>query len=350
MSPLSAPDSTFRADPVRADAACPVLGRAPVGAALPVMMTPRGRDESLMDAFEFLRTEIDSMLDEVGGVLLRGFSVPSVDAFREFAAAFKYPLLSYEFASTPRSAVSAGIYTSTEYPAHQHIPLHSEQAYTREWPMKIWFHCVTASSVGGETPVADNRAIYDRMPAKIRERFAAGLLYVRNYGELDVPWQKVFGTESREVVEAFCRRARIEWEWKPSGELRTRQLCQGIEMHPRTHAPLWFNQAHLFHISNLQPDVRETLIEVLGLENVPRDVHFADGKPIPDTVLDEIRGVLAEQAVIFPWHAGDVLMLDNMRVSHARTPFKGARKVVVAMAEPHGNLERDLHRSAGDPR
>lgn len=316
--------------------------RAPAGSALPLLIEPRGRGESLLEGFASLRTQIEAMLDDVGGVLLRGFSVPTVEAFREFAAAFGHPLLSYEFASTPRSAVTTGIYTSTEYPAHQDIPLHSEQAYTREWPMKIWFHCVTAAPVGGETPIADNRAIYERVRAAIRDRFAAGILYVRNYGDFDVPWQKVFNTDNCADVEAFCRRVRIEWEWKPGGELRTRQLCQGIERHPKTGEPLWFNQAHLFHVSNLQPEVRETLIDVLGLENIPRNVLFADGTPIPDGLLDEIRGVLAEQSVIFPWQPGDVLMLDNMRVSHARMPFKGPRKVVVAMAEPHGNADRDL--------
>lgn len=316
--------------------------RAPAGSTLPLLIEPRSRGESLLEGFASLRTQIEAMLDDVGGVLLRGFSVPTVEAFREFAAAFGHPLLSYEFASTPRSAVATGIYTSTEYPAHQHIPLHSEQAYTREWPMKIWFHCVTAAPVGGETPIADNRAIYERMPAAIRDRFAAGILYVRNYGDFDVPWQKVFNTDKRTDVEAFCRRAQIDWQWKSGGELRTRQLCQGIERHPKTGEPLWFNQAHLFHISNLQPDVRETLVDVLGLENIPRNVLFADGTPIPDGMLDEIRSVLAEQSVIFPWQTGDVLMLDNMLVSHARMPFKGTRKVVVAMAEPHGNFDLDL--------
>jgi alpha-ketoglutarate-dependent taurine dioxygenase len=309
---------------------------------LPLLIEPRTRGELLADATAYLRPQIESVLDEVGGVLLRGFTVPTVEAFREFAAAFGHPLLSYEFASTPRSAVTSGIYTSTEYPAHQHIPLHSEQAYTREWPMKIWFHCVTASPVGGETPIADNRAIYARLSASIRERFAQGILYVRNYGDFDVPWQKVFNTSSRTDVEAFCRHAQIEWQWKAGDELRTRQLCQSIEAHPKTGDVLWFNQAHLFHISNLQPDVREMLLELLGLENMPRNVLFADGTPIPDSVFDEIRGVLSEQAVVFPWKSGDVLMLDNMRVAHARTPFKGARKVVVAMAEPHGNLGRSL--------
>ena len=87
--------------------------------------------------------------------------------------------------------------------------------------------------------------------------------------------------------------------------------------------------------------MRESLEELLDPEDMPRNVFFADGSPIDDDIFDEIRGVLAEETVMFPWQAGDVLMLDNMLVAHARTPFKGSRKVVVAMAEGHGNLPND---------
>ena len=37
--------------------------------------------------------------------------------------------------------------------------------------------------------------------------------------------------------------------------------------------------------------------------------------------------------VQFQWREGDVLMVDNMLVAHARNPYQGARKIVVAMGE-----------------
>ena len=323
-----------------ADAVLTIERQAPAGSELPVAIFSEAPGTGLMAALPALRGRIDEALRRVGGVLLRGFEVPTVEHFQQVAKAFGHPLLNYEFASTPRSAVSAGVYTSTEYPAHQHIPLHNEQAYTREWPMKIWFHCVTASPVGGETPIADSRAVYRRMPAAIRERFEQGLLYVRNYGDFDVPWQTVFNTHDRDEVQAFCQRARIDCQWKADGGLRTTQRCQGVETHPVTGEKVWFNQAHLFHASNLQPEVRESLEELLGVDDLPRNVLFADGSPIDDALFDEVRQVLAAETVSFAWQAGDVLMLDNMLVAHARNPFKGPRKVVVAMAEPHGNLDR----------
>lgn len=323
------------------DMLIPFARTAPDDAVLPVVITPAVAGQALMSAMAAMRDRIDTALQIEGGVLLRGFGVESVDAFRAFAAAFGHPLLKYEFASTPRSAVAAeGIYTSTEYPAHQHIPLHNEQAYTREWPMKIWFHCVTPSEEGGETPIADSRAILRRIPADIRARFAPGIRYVRNFGDFDVPWQQVFNTEDPAEVEAYCRRAGIAWEWKDDGELRTTQLCQAVETHPVTGEAVWFNQAHLFHVSSLQPEVREALEDALGIDNVPRNTYYANGDPIPDEVFDQIRDAMDAETISFRWEAGDVMMLDNMLVAHARAPFKGARKVVVAMAQPHGNLGR----------
>ena len=75
---------------------------------------------------------------------------------------------------------------------------------------------------------------------------------------LDLPWEQAFNSEDRQVVERFCRSNRIDLEWKADGELRTRQVCQAVARHPHTGESVWFNQAHLFHVSNLATkDFRE---------------------------------------------------------------------------------------------
>jgi alpha-ketoglutarate-dependent taurine dioxygenase len=326
----------------------PGLERAPVAAShpdadvLPVIMSADpGRAgspaPSIVRALGPLRQAVDQALVDHGGVLFRGYEVAGSEGFRAFARAFGHPLVSYDFGSTPRTRVSDGVYSSTEYPAHQQIPLHNEQSYTRDWPMKIWFHCQLAAALGGETPIADSRKVYRRVDAGIRERFCArGLLYVRNYGNgLDLPWQRVFDTNDPGAVEAYCAAHGIAHEWTRDGELRTRQIAQATMRHPYSHEMVWFNQAHLFHPSALEPAVREALLEVVDHDELPRNVYYGDGNPIEDGVLDEIRGVYAELQVVFPWQSGDVLMLDNMLVAHGRTAFTGDRKVIVAMAEPH---------------
>lgn len=301
---------------------------------LPLLVQPTANQMiSLPALHQLARTR----MHEVGGLLLRGFDVLGEQAFQQLVRGFGHELLNYEFGSTPRKAVEQGVYTSTEYPAHQVIPLHNEQSYTLQWPLKIWFHCVQPSAEGGETPIADSRLIYQRLDPALRQRFDdKRLMYVRNYGNgLDLPWEQAFNSEDRQVVEAFCRANRIDFEWKDDGELRTRQVCQATARHPLSQDLVWFNQAHLFHVSNLAPAVREGLLAVVDDPlDLPRNVYYGDGSPLEDSALEEIRGVLDDCTVRFPWQQGDVLMLDNMLVAHGRASFKGARKVIVAMAEP----------------
>ncbi|MBX8539029.1 TauD/TfdA family dioxygenase [Pseudomonas cichorii] len=285
---------------------------------------------------EQIQQVVEAELPRAGGVLFRGFAFEGEADFEAFASSFGHELLTYDYASTPRTKLNNRVYTSTEYPAHQVIPLHNEQSYSLNWPMKIWFHCVQASPVGGETPIADSREVYRQLDPVIRQRFAdKRLMYVRNYGNgLDLPWQQAFNTEDRAQVEQFCKASNIEFEWDEEGELSTRQVCQAVARHPVSGEWVWFNQAHLFHISNLAPAVRETLISIVGEEGVPRNVFYGDGSPIELEALEHVRAVLQRCQVSFPWQAGDVLMLDNMLVAHGRSTFQGARKVVVAMAEP----------------
>ncbi|WP_432721086.1 TauD/TfdA family dioxygenase [Jeongeupia wiesaeckerbachi] len=305
----------------------------------PLRVSPVEPGASLQSVLPAVQALVADKLYEAGGLFFTGFAADGIDAFRAFAASFGHGLLSYEFGSTPRSKVGGeGVYTSTEYPAHQHIPLHNEQAYTREWPMKIWFYCDIAAEEGGETPIADSRAIFRDIDPEIRARFAEkGLMYVRNSGNgLDVPWQQVFNTEVPAEVEAYCAAHQIQCEWLDDGELRTRQVCQGTARHPVTGDEVWFNQAHLFHVSALEADMREALVDAVGEEFLPRNVYYGDGSVIDDATLAHVRSVLDKHKVAFPWQSGDVLMLDNMLAAHARSPFKGKRKVVVAMAEGHG--------------
>jgi len=301
---------------------------------LPLVIEPKA-EVNWRACFADIKEVIDTQLEKVGGVLLRGFKVSDEKDFQEFAKSFGEELLSYDYASTPRSNVEGKVYTSTEYPSHQVIPLHNEQAYTLSWPMRIWFCSLKVAEEGGETPIADSRQIYNLIDPDIRARFEQKkLMYVRNYGNgLDLPWEKAFNTESKAQVESFCRENQIEFEWLNDDELRTRQICQATIAHPRTGEKVWFNQAHLFHVSNLQPHVRETLISIVGEENLPRNVYYGDGTAIDEKDLDHVRQVMDDCEVKFLWEEGDIMMLDNMLAAHARGTFKGERKVVVAMAE-----------------
>jgi alpha-ketoglutarate-dependent taurine dioxygenase len=309
---------------------------------LPLVIQPAVEGVNLVAWAATNREQIETWILQHGGILFRNFNIRAVTEFEQFIQASSGALLDYSYRSTPRSWVSGKIYTSTEYPAAQSIPLHNEMSYSRNWPMKICFFCVNIAEQGGETPIADSRKIFQRLAPQIKDQFMQKeVLYVRNYGDkVDLTWQDVFQTQSKPEVEDYCHRADIEFEWKDGDRLRTRQICQAIATHPKTSETVWFNQAHLFHISSLNSEVRQSLLSTFQEEDLPRNAYYGDGSPIEDSVLDEIRALYQQEAIIFSWQEGDILMLDNMLTAHGRLPFIGSRKVVVGMTEPvnHPNI------------
>lgn len=303
---------------------------------LPLLIQPAVDGVDLHQWASSNREQIEAHLLNYGGVLFRGFNIKTVDAFEQLMIALAGDLLEYSYRSTPRTQVSGRIYTSTEYPADQWIPMHNEMAYTNSWPMKIGFFSVIPAQQGGETPIADSRKVYERIDPAVRERLArTGVMYVRNYGKgIDLPWQDVFQTDNKADVEAYCHSAGIQFEWKDGDRLRTTQVCQAVATHPKTGAPVWFNQAHLFHVSALPTEVRSALLASFAEEDLPRNTYYGDGTPLEPEVLDTIRRAYDEETILFPWQEGDILVLDNMLVAHGRAPFAGPRKTIVGMGEP----------------
>jgi alpha-ketoglutarate-dependent taurine dioxygenase len=304
---------------------------------LPLMIQPALEGVSLVSWAAAHRELVQGLVLRHGGVLFRGFDERAAEDLEQLARALSMELLEYRERSSPRSQVSGRVYTSTDYPADQEIFLHNENSYQHVWPAKILFFCVTAATGGGATPIADCRRVYNRIDPAIRDRFhEKRWMYVRNFGDgFGLPWQTVFQTSDPAEVERHCREHGIEAEWKGGGRLRTRAVRPAMVRHPQTGEMTWFNHATFFHVSTLIPAVREALLAEFDEEDLPANTYYGDGSPIEPAVLDELRGIYAEEKVSFPWQPGDLLMLDNLLVAHGRAPYSGDRKIVVGMAEPH---------------
>ena len=290
---------------------------------------------SLKDWISKNQNDIESFLSTHGILLVRGLEIPREEFGSILAALFGEDLLSYTYRSTPRTELKNNIYTATEYHPSEVIPQHNENAYSNSWPMRIGFLCVTPATKMGNTPISDSRVAYQEIPKEIREEFEQKkVMYVRNYSSIDLPWTDVFQTEDKNVVEKYCRENNMEFEWTSQG-LRTKQINQATIVHPVTKEKLWFNQAHLFHVSSIAEDLKEGLVALLGEENLPRNTYFGDGTPIDEEMLNVIREVYDRTKFSFSWEKNDLLLLDNMLFTHGREPFEGPRQVLVGMARAY---------------
>jgi alpha-ketoglutarate-dependent taurine dioxygenase len=311
---------------------------------LPLRLSPERSDLDLGAWCSARRDWLEAALLEAGAILFRGFGIDSAQRFDALTAALFEERLAYTYRSTPRTDVGRNIYTTTEYPPQATIPQHNENAYQRDWPMKLVFCCIRPAATGGQTPLALTRNVTRRIDPAVAGRFRElGVLYVRNYYDyLDLDWRTVFQTEDKRDMEAYCAAHDIEVEWKADGNLRTRQTAQALARHPVTGDELWFNQAHLFHVSGLDAATRAAVASLFAEEDLPRTAYYGDGSAIAAEDLAQIRAAFEAETVAFDWQAGDVLLFDNMLVSHGRAPFEGEREVLAAMSEPfssHGAPE-----------
>ncbi|OXJ26296.1 taurine catabolism dioxygenase TauD [Burkholderia sp. HI2714] len=303
----------------------------------PWLLEPVSNRRDLAQAVKDNRAALESRLLEQGALLFRGFDVSSVGDFEAFAHAISVHQSDYVYRSTPRTSIGNGIFTATEYPPSETIALHCENAYQRSWPLSVAFCCLTPAATGGETPIADMREVSRRIGPRILDQFEVKQVrYVRHYRRhVDIPWETVFQTSDRSQVAAFCADNGIELEWLDDDTLRTAQVNQGVAYHPATRDRVFFNQAHLFHLSNLETSLARSIVSLFGEDRIPRNASYGDGSPFDPADLEQIRTAFRECAITFPWQRGDVLLVDNMRFAHGRNPFEGERKVVVSLLDPY---------------
>jgi len=300
------------------------------------VLEPALKDVDLIAWARANKRLIESKLYQHGAILFRGFDVNSVGQFESFTVAASDQTMEYRERSSPRSQVGERIYTSTDYPPDQTIFPHNEHSYSLTFPLKLFFYCVLPARTGGETPLADTRRILQSVSVATRARFAEKKwMYVRNFGDgFGLSWQTVYQTDDRSVVERYCLNSGIEFEWKDGNRLRTRQVREAMLRHPQTGELTWFNHITFFHISTLPSNLRDAIIADFDEADYPNNTYYGDGSAIEPEVMDELRAAYQRHLTSFSWRQGDIVLLDNMLTSHARSAYQGDRRILFAMSEP----------------
>jgi alpha-ketoglutarate-dependent taurine dioxygenase len=285
-----------------------------------------------------------------GAVLFRGFDVADEASFDRFVCTVAKEKMSYSYGSTPRTQLGGNIYTATEYPNTLEIPLHNECSYQNVWPRTLAFCCVTKAAAGGQTPLADMSVVQGKLGSELVTEFAQRKVkYVRHYRPyVDVPWQTVFGTDDGEQLARMCREQAIVHTWIEPELLRTEQVCEAVQPHRGIGSEVFFNQAHLFHVSRLGKEAAESLVEIFGEAYLPRNSYFGDGACIPEDFIRTIKEAFQTSAVEFDWEQGDVLLLDNLQVAHGRRAFDGKRRVLAALMDPDSQALRGAATRSGE--
>lgn len=318
---------------------------------LPLVIEPK-QNNSFAALIDYIRSDreiIAKKLLTFGGLLFRGFAIDGAEAFNTVIKTLGLgELLSYVGGDSPRTKVQGNVYTSTEVPASFNLPLHNEMSFIKNYPSHIYFYCDIPAETGGETIIADARAVYKAVDPKIKERFVnGGLKYVSNfYGHskvLDIlnrfqrchkSWMEAFETNDKVEVEKRCLENEFGYKWGSKDWLQVTYETPSVIAHPKTGERVWFNQAHLFDYNP----------RLLGLFNwmgaqllyvrkntVLHEVYHGNGQPIIRKDLYHVMDVLEQKTLRFPWQKGDMMVLDNVLTMHGRASFTGKRRILAAL-------------------
>ncbi|KAK1434158.1 hypothetical protein QVD17_11076 [Tagetes erecta] len=293
------------------------------GALFPIVLTPNTnitKPVHLTEAIKANITWINSLLNQSGAILFRGFDVSSASDFNDVVQSSGYDDFSYGVGGGgTRSKVIGRVYTANEAPPDQNITFHHEMAHAPVFPSKLFFFCEVEPGKGGETCIALSHVIYERMEQKhpkfVAEMEEKGLLYTRVVGDESDPlspvgrsWKEVFMTDDKTEAEERAAKLGMKLEWIEGAVKVIIGPKPGFRYDEVKKHKIWFNGVVGRFEDKLNNDPLKAVV-------------FSDGKPLPPNVADDCSKIFDEECVALQWRKGDVLLLDNLAVVHSRRPL-----------------------------
>jgi len=288
----------------------------------------------LPEFLEERQNQVLSALQRIGAVLFRGFS-PMTDAEFSRCVGLLSKAPYKEYGDLPPHDEVLGLYKATPYPPEALIRFHNEGAHTGMWPRTQMFLMRQPATSGGEWGLADGRTVASSIDDRLLQTFQeSGLRYLRRFWPgLDVDWSRFLGTDEPTEVEASAARIGLKAEWESDGVLLLSGEARALYT-LGTGRRCWWNQVQLHHPRSLDPAVRSALEMACGPSRLPRDVRYGDGSAIPGDALDRIDDALEQNCLWIAGGEGDLLIVNNELMAHARAPYKGPREVLVALGDP----------------
>ncbi|EXJ89959.1 hypothetical protein A1O3_03026 [Capronia epimyces CBS 606.96] len=291
----------------------------------------------------------DGLLQSHGTILFRGFPVKTASDFSKFVKAFRLPQPHREIGlSGKRTTINDAVKTANEEPPDVKFYYHSEYGRSAHFPGVLFFFSEIVPEQGGQTPLLSSLELYDRLRAEMPE-FAhdletkvspSSLFAASGKIELNNSRQDSYGFDiqagdsldvQRSKVEAVLKQdLQAEAEWQPNGALHVLQKLPAIRRIQSTGKATFFNGfAGVYGRARDNDALKSPYRGLDGKYHLP--TTYGDGSPIPTAYLDRLLDLSDEIGFLVPWEAGDVALIDNYTVQHARSPWVGKRSLLVSL-------------------
>ncbi|KAM0748748.1 Clavaminate synthase-like protein [Meredithblackwellia eburnea MCA 4105] len=317
--------------------------------------------DEVVSAIETLEAsgELKRLLVQHGGALIiRGTHAAEPAEFSKLVHAFKLGNPHHELGNPViRNIFAKNVATANEGPQDLPVYPHSEFGWSRNFPDYISFFCRHPADTGGETPINSGLEVLARVQAEIpqliEELKNRGAQYQYRYQRHVNPNSNSGNSLARaypdagllETDDEDTLRAKIEpqvkrhadiWSWADDGTLTVTHKLKSIREHPETKEEVWFGNL----VSQTLLARRYGALDYphKGTDGAYHQVPaYGDGTPIPIEWLLKVADIIDEVRVLINWQLGDLLLLDNYLVQHARQPSTGDRRILASLWDSPGH-------------
>ena len=343
--------------------------------ATPLVIERQGNSGSLGFLREFLSSNSSKIVMDIathGAVLLRGFDLRSSQDFESATLAISnFQGINECLMSEPGREVVKGtrfvLHTNNLYRTGGSLYLggfHSENYYSPDVPSYISFFCEQASRVGGETGLVNTAKLFSDLPEAVKTE-----LKQRAYWATAWPVAKMasrYGLTAQQI-EQFCLDSGLPVVTQ-QGQKYASMYKRCVIEHPITkeHA-LAFNYSVDLMKSGLDRAIQRYFLSdytskewrlhrlswrfpLIGVLD-KLDVLFRDPGTVWRTLFRKpfdarVGEIFSKEATSllaasirhryssFKWRAGDMLIVDNLKMAHSGMPGSGARTLRVLICNP----------------
>lgn len=314
---------------------------------LPLVLEPILDNANSTDRLEFIRnykSELLSLVEQHGAILLRGWGKSNYTDFSEITNVLeKNNNFNMSCSAGPRIEVAHRVFTANEAPPRDKIPFHHEMAQCGNPPAFVIFFCDTPSSRGGNTPLISSfqvckflRKFYPKVTEKL---IAKGVKYIRvlpkytdSNNALGKSWKDTYVVSNKKDAEKKMTKEEISWSWHGDDFLRTVSNKMPTIIQHYSGQEVFFAAAETtFKSGNRKIDL-----------NIPsKAICFGDNTELDDdtnSALLELGKFMENTCTTWQWKSGDVLIINNATVMHARNDFIPPRKILASLI---GKLNRN---------
>merc|ERR1712232_1213144 len=256
-----------------------------------------------------------------------------------------------------RSKVAPTIYehNASSVPTRR-VHEHWEMSYSTVWPKYLAFTCLKSctpgyghATVSSVSPTEMDPNLYEKL---LKQGVCVQRHMLSGNGE-DVPyyasWQSVFGTNDKKEVEIRCREQHMSYSWD-GDSLNCRTYLPAFLANDGTghgqasgsspENPLFFNHVFNSNVRLFDPDWKDYYGGHVPVNKRPFSVLYGNSEADCNSLQEaEIRGlqeVIERNRKLVEYTEGDILIIDNEKVCHGRSPYpkEDERRLCLAFGTP----------------